>query len=144
MIYQSLGVRSKKSLQHFLFQRPLTFFSNVGECKEFSVSSFSLIARVNSLFPIWTTEQNYSWTFQCIFSWTLGQNNENWNSLTLYHIYITGYEVSGTVHAIFNTVESAGYSIGDRVIIYPEDQHPMEDGYVLYMAEASYLTGCTF
>ncbi len=64
------------------------------------------------------------------------KNSSNGRSIILYCTvlycnFLTGYEVSGTVDALCNTVESSGYSIGDRVIIYPEEEHPMEDGYVI-------------
>ena len=41
-----------------------------------------------------------------------------------------GYEVSGRIDALCNTVVESKYKVGDRVIVYPEEEHSQEDGYV--------------
>lgn len=41
-----------------------------------------------------------------------------------------GYEVSGRIDALCNTVVESKYKVGDRVIVYPEQEHSQEDGYV--------------
>jgi D-arabinose 1-dehydrogenase-like Zn-dependent alcohol dehydrogenase len=46
-----------------------------------------------------------------------------------------GYEISGVIDSLCNTVATTEYKVGDRVIVYPEDDdmEDLQDGYVEYL-----------
>ena len=46
------------------------------------------------------------------------------------HFCDVGYEISGRIDALCNTVVESKYKVGDRVIVYPEQEHSKEDGYL--------------
>ena len=41
---------------------------------------------------------------------------------------VAGYEISGKIDALCNTVVDSQYKVGDRVIVYPEEEHYEENG----------------
>ena len=47
-----------------------------------------------------------------------------------YDSTLLGYEISGVINALCNTIDENRFKVGDKVIIYPEEECINEDGWV--------------